>query len=336
DVPIGLRTVSLDLEQRIAQLMPLVRAGVAVVIRGEVGTGKALMARAIHESSGRAGAFVAIDCAALANHAVDRDAGARARDAIGRDAGESMHDAVGRASGDRVRDAVSRDSGDRVRDVVGRDAGDRVRDAVGRAAGGTLFLDDVADLADAAQVALLQMLADNGADAPGLVAATRDDLAMRVADGRFRSELYARLAAFELVVPPLRERREDLGTLIAALLPRLGAPERITLHRSAARAILRYGWPGNIRELEQALRAAIALAAGEIRHEHLADPIRSQAAPSLAGLRLEDRVLRDRVIELLAEHGGDVVAVSGAIGMAPVQLRRWCRRLQIELGRLRG
>jgi transcriptional regulator with GAF, ATPase, and Fis domain len=139
-------------------------------------------------------------------------------------------------------------------------------------------------------------------------------------------------------LPPLRDRREDLGCLIAAILPRIAPqPHRITLHRSAARLLLRYGWPLNIRELEQALRAAVALAEdGEIRAEHLSEAIRNYVPPSLASLRPEDRVLRERVIELLREQGGNVTAVGRAMGKAPIQIRRWCRRLQIELAQFRS
>ena len=82
-----------------------------------------------------------------------------------------------------------------------------------------------------------------------VVSATHQDIPARRADGRFRQDLYARLAGFEMVLPALRDRLEDLGTLIAAILPRVEAkPERITLHRSAARALFRYPWPLNIRE----------------------------------------------------------------------------------------
>ena len=142
----------------------------------------------------------------------------------------------------------------------------------------------------------------------------------------------------DLAVLGQRDRREDLGSLIAAILPRVAPnPTRITLHRAAARLLLRYGWPLNIRELEQALRAAVALVEdGEIRSEHLSDAIRNYLPPSLASLRPEDRVLRERVIELLREQNGNVTAVGRAMGKAPIQIRRWCRRLQIELAQYRS
>jgi transcriptional regulator of acetoin/glycerol metabolism len=171
-----------------------------------------------------------------------------------------------------------------------------------------------------------------------VVAATHQDIPARIADGRFRQDLYARLAGFEMVMPALRDRREDLGTLIAAILPRVTqTPERITLNCIAARALFRYAWPLNIRELEQALRAAVMLAdTGEIRLEHLPEAIRTYAPPSLANMRADDRALRDRLIVLLRQHEGNVSAVARALGKAHGQIRRWCNRLQIDRSQFRS
>jgi transcriptional regulator of acetoin/glycerol metabolism len=218
---------------------------------------------------------------------------------------------------------------------------------VRRAHGGTLFLDEIAKLPEGSQVALLRVLQEGEVRPIGasnavkvnirVVAATHQDIPARIADGRFRQDLYARLAGFQMALPALRDRREDLGTLIAAILPRVApAPECITLHRAAARALFRYAWPLNIRELEQALRTAVALTdTGEIRLEHLSEAIRTYVSLSLAALRPEERVLRERMIELLREHGGNVSAVGRAMGKAPIQIRRWCHRMQIELSRFR-
>jgi len=174
-----------------------------------------------------------------------------------------------------------------------------------------------------------------------VVAATHQDILARRVAGRFRQDLYARLAGFEMVLPALRDRPEDLGTLIAALLPRVAPePERITLDRFAARALFRYDWPLNIRELEQALRAAVALTdTGEIQLEHLSEAIRTYAPPSpeaaMAAMEPEDRTLRELLIKHLHEHAGNVGAVGRAMGKAPTQIRRWCDRLQIELSQFR-
>jgi DNA-binding NtrC family response regulator len=308
--PIPFRTVSRELEHRIDQLVKIARAGVAVLIRGETGTGKELVARAIHEASGRRGTFVPINCGALPRNLIESELFGHRRGAF--------------SGATEERDGLVR-----------------------RANGGTLFLDEIAELPEESQVALLRVLQDGEVRPIGasdavkvdirIISATHQDIPARITDGRFRQDLYARLAGFEMVLPPLRERREDLGTLIAAILPRMTPhPERTSLHRSAARALLRYAWPLNIRELEQTLRSAVALAdTGEIRFEHLSEAIRTYLPPSIASLRPEDRVLRERVIELLREHDGNVSAVGRAMGKAPIQIRRWCHRMQIELAHFR-
>ncbi|HET9625682.1 MAG TPA: sigma 54-interacting transcriptional regulator [Kofleriaceae bacterium] len=308
--PVAFRTVSAELEHRVNQLSKIAIAGVSVLVRGETGTGKELIARAIHEVSGRRGQFVPINCGALPRNLIESELFGHRRGAF--------------SGANEEREGLVR-----------------------RANGGTLFLDEIAELPEESQVALLRVLQEGEVRPIGasdavkvdirIVAATHQDIPARIADGRFRQDLYARLAGFEMVLPALRERREDIGTLIAAILPRItSATDRVSLHRSAARALLRYPWPLNIRELEQALRAAVALAdTGEIRVDHLSEAIRTYSPPTVASMRPEDRVLRERVVELLREHGGNVTAVGRAMGKAPIQIRRWCRRMQIELSQFR-
>ncbi|HEY0191351.1 MAG TPA: sigma 54-interacting transcriptional regulator [Kofleriaceae bacterium] len=309
--PVAFRTVSVELEHRLRQLSKIAIAGVSVLVRGETGTGKELIARAIHEVSARRGPFVAINCGALPRNLIESELFGHRRGAF--------------SGATEEREGLVR-----------------------RANNGTLFLDEIAELPEESQVALLRVLQEGEVRPIGasdaikvdirVVAATHQDIPARIADGRFRQDLYARLAGFEMVLPALRERREDIGSLIAAILPRLiPHPERTSLHRSAARALLRYHWPLNVRELEQALRAAVALAeTGEIRLEHLSEAIRTYSPPTVASMRPEDRVLRERVVELLREHGGNVTAVGRAMGKAPIQIRRWCRRMQIELAQFRS
>jgi DNA-binding NtrC family response regulator len=308
--PIAFRTVNSEFEHRVDQLTRIARADVTVLIRGETGTGKELIARAIHDVSTRRGPFVPINCGALPHNLIESELFGYKRGAF-----SGAHE---------ERDGLVR-----------------------RAHGGTLFLDEIAELPESSQVALLRVLQEGevrpiGASAAvrvdiRVVAATHQDIPVRIADGRFRQDLYARLAGFEMTLPALRDRREDLGTLIAAILPRVTLhPERITLHRAAARALFRYAWPLNIRELEQALRAAVALAdTGEIHLEHLSEAIRTFTPPSFVNMRAEDRALRERLVELLREHGGNVSAVGRAMGKAPIQIRRWCHRMQIDLSQFR-
>ena len=267
--PIAFRTVSLELEGRVRELTKIARGNVSVLIRGETGTGKELIARAIHDISARRGPFVPINCGELPRNLIESELFGHKRGAF---SGASEN-----------------------------------RDGLVRSAhGGTLFLDEVAELPEESQVTLLRVLQEgevrpigaNGAVKVDIrvVAATHQDILARRVAGRFRQDLYARLAGFEMVLPALRDRLEDLGTLIAAILPRVAPePERITLDRFAARALFRYAWPLNIREPEQALRAAIALTdTGEIQLEHLSEAIRTYAPPSpAAAMEPEDRTQRE-------------------------------------------
>ena len=312
--PAGFRTLALELERRARDVATLAPSDVPILVRGETGTGKEVIARAVHEASGRGGELVAINCGALPRTLVESE-----------------------LFGYR-RGAFSGATADR-------------EGLVRRAHGGTLFLDEIAELPEESQVALLRALQEREVRPVGgtdtiavdvrIVAATHQDLLRRIAEGRFRQDLYARLAGFELELPPLRERAEDLGTLIAALLPRVvpaGAdPLGVRVHRGAARALLTYGYPLNVRELEQALRTALVLAGGrELRLEHLPEAMR---APSPRGgaeaLRPEDRALRDRLIEILRATGGNVMAAARQMDKAPIQLRRWCRRFGIDLAEFR-
>jgi transcriptional regulator with AAA-type ATPase domain len=308
-LPAALRTVSLELEARVRDLMKIAPSAAPVLIRGETGTGKELTARAIHELSRRSGAFVPVNCGALPRTLVESELFGSKRGAF---SGALEH-----------REGLVR-----------------------RADGGTLFLDEIAELPDESQVALLRVLQEGEVRPIGatdavhvdvrVVAATHQDLEARIAEGRFRRDLYARLVGYVVTLPPLRGRREDIGTLIATMLGRLvdDAPT-LTVQRLAARALLTYPYPLNSRELEQALRAAVALAdGGEIRLEHLPEAIRTYRPPG-GELRPEDQALRDRLTELLRDQQGNVSAVARSLGKAPIQLRRWCRRFGIDISSFR-
>ncbi len=309
--PIVFRTVNLELEHRIHQLTKIARGNVSVMILGETGTGKELIARAIHDVSARRGPFVPINCGELPRNLIESELFGHKRGAF--------------SGANENRDGLVRS-----------------------AHGGTLFLDEVAELPEESQVILLRVLQEGEVRPLGantavkvdirVVTATHQDILARRVAGRFRQDLYARLAGFEMVLPALRDRPEDLGTLIAAILPRVAPePERITLDRFAARALFRYDWPLNIRELEQALRAAVALTdTGEIQLEHLSEAIRTYSPASFAAaMKPEDRTLRELLIKHLHEHAGNVGAVGRAMGKAPMQIRRWCQRMQIELSQFR-
>jgi len=303
-------TLNVALEQRFAQIAKIAPSAVPVLVRGETGSGKEVLARAIHDASGRRGPFVAVNCGALPRNLIESELFGHRRGAFSGAAQE--------------REGLVR-----------------------RAHGGTLFLDEIAELPPDSQVALLRVLQEGEVRPVGgnedirvdvrVIAATHQDLARRIAAGLFRMDLYGRIAGYEVTMPPLRDRSEDLGLLIAALLPRICAePERVTFSHAAAAALLAYHWPLNIRELEQTLRAAVALSeGGEIRPEHLLTVASERDAPTTRVLSASDLALRERVVGLLTEAHGNVAAVGRAMGRAPVQIRRWCERLQIDLAMFR-
>jgi transcriptional regulator of acetoin/glycerol metabolism len=143
---------------------------------------------------------------------------------------------------------------------------------------------------------------------------------------RFRGDLLARLAGARIAVPPLRERIEDLGILVAAVLARAGAPAA-TLAREVAWALCRHRWPFNVRELEQALTAALALAgSGPIGLAHLPEAVRAAQPAALD----RDQARRDELVARLREHHGNLAAVARALGTSRTQIHRLLERYGID------
>jgi transcriptional regulator of acetoin/glycerol metabolism len=208
---------------------------------------------------------------------------------------------------------------------------------------GTLFLDEIGDLPLVAQAALLRVLQEREVMAVGstrpvavdlrVVAATHRDLAAMTVASMFRADLLHRLAGYTLVLPSLAERRADLGLLVSRLFARHAPGRAITLQPQAAHCLVGHRWPGNIRELEQVISAAVALAGdGRIRLEHFPATLREpRAAPVPA-----DTIERDRLVALLAEHHGNVRAIARTLGKDPVQIRRWLRRHKLDAARFRS
>jgi transcriptional regulator with GAF, ATPase, and Fis domain len=210
--------------------------------------------------------------------------------------------------------------------------------------GGTLFLDEIGDLPASSQAALLRVLQEREVMPVGgtravpidlrVVAATHRDLDEMVADQAFRHDLFARLAGFRIQVPPLGERRADLGVLIGALHERLFPADHPGFDIDAARLLLRYPWPLNVRELEQALATAQVLAGTElVRAEHLPDTVRSgrpPGAPRPVVLSELDQKVRDQVVAALREHQGNVSAVARALDKDRKQIQRWIKRFGLD------
>jgi transcriptional regulator with GAF, ATPase, and Fis domain len=225
------------------------------------------------------------------------------------------------------------------------------------AQGGTLLLDEIGELPAAGQAVLLRVLQEQVVTPVGdvrpvetdvrFVAATNRDLPALVSAGTFRGDLYARLLGLSLRLPPLRERPEDLGQLVATLLPEVAArPETITLGKGAARALFAHRWPFNVRELERCLETAAALSDDGVIHvEHLRTLAAGSAAaaPEPEGtldpgtaLDAEDRARRDEIVRLLQEHRGNVAAVARALAKAPAQIHRWMKRYRLRPEDYRG
>lgn len=214
------------------RILRVARTDFSVVIEGESGVGKELVARQIHElSARRAGPFIAVNCAAIVDSLVETELfGIEDRTATG---------------------------------VKGR------RGKFETADGGTLFLDEVADLSLAAQAKLLRVLQEWSVERVGghvtrridvrIIVATNKRLAGLVDEGRFRNDLFYRLASLEITVPPLRARIEDLPELATAILARHRRAGLVQLTSGATDALLTYDWPGNVRELERVLERALAL-----------------------------------------------------------------------------
>ena len=311
DQPAALVTLNLALARQFDGLRRVAASMIPVVVTGESGTGKELTVRALHELSGRGGPLVAVNCGAIPATLLHAELFGCVRGAY-----------------------------------TGADT-DRAG-LIGAADGGTLFLDEIAELPEASQAALLRFLQDGEVRPVGaatarridvrVVAATHDDLEQRVRDGRFRRDLYARLCGYRLDLPPLRERREDLGTLIRSALCELAPAlvERAFLRQSAARALFSYDFPLNIRELRHALQTALVLSDdGALRREHLPNALTTPRPGSVRQLSSRDRALRADVDRRLRANGGNVSAVAREMGKAPVQIRRWCRRFAIDLAALR-
>jgi DNA-binding NtrC family response regulator len=286
-------------EQAFGRLVEAAPSAVSVLLLGESGAGKEVAARMLHDRSGRPGGFVAVNCAGL----VDSLAAAT-------------------LFGHR-RGAYTGAIDDRP-------------GAIRSSHGGTLLLDEVGDLPAATQGVLLRVLQEREVVPVGdtvpvpvdvrFVAATLRDLSRDVEGGRFRVDLYARLAGLRVTLPPLRERVEDLGTLVATFLARHASGRELGLSAAAAWAMCRHRWPLNIRELDQAIAAAAAVAREDrIGLDHLPDHIRDLAAAARPpGTR------RDELLGLLRDYRGNLAAVARALGTSRAQIHRLLRRFQLD------
>ncbi len=263
-----------ELREKIARVAP---TNVTVLITGETGTGKELVARAVHHSSGRASKpLVAVNCAAFTETLLESELFGHERGAF--------------TGADRAREGLFEAAHE-----------------------GTLFLDEAGELSVPAQAKLLRVLTDGlvtriGSTKPRrvdvrLVVATHRDLKQRVQDGLFRDDLYYRLAVVPLEVPPLRERKEDIPSLCDLFLMHAARDLKVPMRRispEAMRILLSYDFPGNIRELRNLVeRACILSAATDITSENFPVAAQTRAAGIAVGRR--SPISPTEVAELMPE-----------------------------------
>ncbi len=309
----GLATLNVELAARLSGLPAIAASGLPILVLGPTGSGKELAARAIHQLSGRSGAFVAVNAGALPGTLIE---------------GELFGYRKGAFSGAEQGQAG----------------------LIRSAEGGTLFLDEIGELPLPVQATLLRALQEKEVVPLGtanalrvdvrIVAATHRDLEAMVASGSFREDLLARLTGYRLELPPLTARKADLGALVSLLLRRVDPPPaaEIRLSVEAGRCLLRYGWPRNIRELFQVLAAAVTLAQGAVVGlEHLPKHVREPPAPRVVPSQLTpaDEARRAELVALLKEHRGNITRVAGAMGKARVQIQRWVHRYELNLAEFR-
>jgi len=294
----------LDLAQRVA------RVESTVLITGESGVGKERIARLVHDESPRAArSFVGVNCGAVTETLLESELFGHARGAF--------------------------------------TGADRDRAGLFEAAnGGTLFLDEVGEISAGMQVKLLRALQEREVRRVGenrsravdvrLVAATNRNLADDVASGRFRQDLYYRLRVIELRVPPLREREEDVLSLARVFLAdtarRMG--RKITgFTPGAADQLLRYHWPGNVREVQNAVEHAVALCAGSrVDVEDLPEELRSAMPRPRPGGRtrqLED-VEREYILAAVEGAGGNRTRAAAELGIGLATLKRKLKQYRKE------
>ncbi len=310
--PLGFATLDPLYAKQLARLARVGASPLPTLLLGETGTGKEVLARAIHRLTGRPGPFLAVNCGAIPENLVEAQLFGHVKGAF---------------------------SG-------------ALRDEPGlfrAAAGGTLLLDEIGDLPPASQAALLRVLQEEEVVPVGgsqtipidvrVIAATHAPLDQRMAEGSFRRDLYARLAGFVFEAEPLRERIVDLGLLIAGLVEqgRVVPPPRIELDDEVVSAMLRYRWPMNVRELQQCLAAICVLADddGLVTLKELPSAIADAEPPATedaeSGLTgPSDEALRRDLLGKLAETHGNVSEVARLMGTARRQVQRWLQRLEID------
>jgi two-component system response regulator AtoC len=287
----GMRRV-LDVVERVAP------RGVNVLVRGESGTGKELVAKLLHHLSGREGALIAVNCAALPESLLES---------------ELFGIEGGVATGVQARPGKFE-----------------------LANGGTLFLDEIGDMQTSLQVRLLRVLQEREVTRVGgrrtipvdvrLVAATHQDLESLIQEGRFREDLYYRLKGVEVELPPLRERKQDIPHLVRAFLEEFCRREAIpvpALRSEALALLLNHDFPGNVRELQNLIEGAVSLADGDIDADLVRSLMGSTSAPQSSPEPLDLKTLEKRhIARVLKLAGGNKTEAARILGLDRKTLQR--------------
>jgi PAS domain S-box-containing protein len=302
---------SAGLRQVLKQIETVAPTDATVLIQGETGTGKELLARAIHRLSGRSErTFIKLNCAAI-------PAGLLESELFGHEKG-AFTGAIARKMG-RLELAHE----------------------------GTLFLDEVGEMPLDLQPKLLRALQEREIERLGgnrpisvnvrLIAATNRDLAQMVAEKQFRSDLFYRLKVFPIFAPPLRERQGDIPVLVrhfvAAHSRRMGKTIE-TITDETMRALTKWGWPGNIRELENLLERAVILTRGPVLYVPLAElKVAEQEAAEIAEGATLHEAEREHILRVLREAKGQIGGDDGAaarLGLKRTTLNSKIKKLGIE------
>jgi transcriptional regulator with PAS, ATPase and Fis domain len=304
----ALATLLPSLARELDLLARAALSSLPVLLVSETGTGKELLARALHTLSRRQGRFVPVNCGALTQTLLESALFGHKRGAFS--GAVADHPGLFRAAN-----------------------------------GGTLLLDELGDMSLPAQAAVLRTLQDGEVLPVGetearlvdvrIVCATHRNLERLIAEGGFREDLFARLSGFTFRLPPLRERREDIGLMIGAILRRdADAHDKPwSLSMEAGMRLLGHSWPQNVRELEKAILRATALKPGDrLEVEHLPDALRQ----SCATIRVSsDEQLKARLVVLLGKNRGNLASVATAMRTSRSQLHRWLKRFAIRVDEFR-
>jgi hypothetical protein len=294
--PVAIETLDPVLAHALHAARVAAKANVPILLEGEPGVGRETLARELHRSSGRSGPLQIVRCVT--------------------------------ATEEELKQGLS------------------ILQPAGDVAVGTLVLDDINELSAANQALLLAalrdqdvVLADGRTTGLGFPVVTTASAPLEplVESGRFNRALLTRIAAFRMTVPPLRARPSDFGAIFAAVLARVAPPDaKLELSPTAAMALLRYSWPGNIYELEQCLTAMLPLAKdGVLGLDAIPPQVRESYAQQqhvdvTKRLSTEELQHREHLIGLMKQYDGNLAAIARAVGKGRTQVQRWVKRYLLD------